>query len=30
MKANKICSIRREGKLFGDIPMDLKLRLSVE
>ncbi|MEJ2101589.1 MAG: inositol-3-phosphate synthase, partial [Desulfobacterales bacterium] len=29
-KDNKICFIRMEGKLFGDIPMDLELRLSVE
>lgn len=27
---NKICFIRMEGKLFGDVPMDLELRLSVE
>jgi myo-inositol-1-phosphate synthase len=26
----KICFIRMEGKLFGDIPMNLELRLSVE
>lgn len=29
-KDNKICFIRMEGKLFGDVPMDLELRLSVE
>ncbi|MFW6147426.1 MAG: inositol-3-phosphate synthase [Thermodesulfobacteriota bacterium] len=29
-KDNKICFIRMEGKLFGDIPMELELRLSVE
>ena len=29
-KDNKICFIRMEGRLFGDIPMDLELRLSVE
>jgi len=29
-KDNKICFIRMEGKLFGDIPMNLDLRLSVE
>ncbi len=29
-KDNKICFIRMEGKLFGDIPMDIELRLSVE
>lgn len=27
---NKICFIRIEGKQFGDIPMELELRLSVE
>lgn len=27
---NKVCFIRMEGKLFGDIPMNLELRLSVE
>jgi len=27
---NKICFLRVEGKLFGDIPMNLELRLSVE
>lgn len=26
----KICFIRMEGKLFGDIPMNIELRLSVE
>jgi myo-inositol-1-phosphate synthase len=29
-KDNKICFIRMEGKLFGNVPMDLELRLSVE
>ena len=29
-KDNKVCFIRMEGKLFGDIPMDMELRLSVE
>lgn len=29
-KDNKVCFIRMEGKLFGDIPMELELRLSVE
>lgn len=29
-KDNKVCFIRMEGRLFGDIPMDLELRLSVE
>ena len=27
---NKVCFIRMEGHLFGDVPMDLELRLSVE
>lgn len=27
---NKVCFIRMEGKLFGDVSMDLELRLSVE
>jgi myo-inositol-1-phosphate synthase len=26
----KICFIRMEGKMFGDVPMNLELRLSVE
>jgi myo-inositol-1-phosphate synthase len=26
----KICFLRMEGKLFGDIPMNIELRLSVE
>ena len=29
-KDNKLCFIRMEGKLFGEVPMDLELRLSVE
>ena len=29
-KDNKVCFIRMEGKLFGNVPMDLELRLSVE
>ena len=29
-KDNKICFIRMEGTLFGDVPMNLELRLSVE
>lgn len=29
-KDNKVCFIRMEGKLFGKVPMDLELRLSVE
>ncbi len=27
---NKLCFIRMEGRLFGDVPMNLELRLSVE
>jgi myo-inositol-1-phosphate synthase len=27
---NKVCFLRMEGKLFGDVPMNLELRLSVE
>jgi myo-inositol-1-phosphate synthase len=27
---NKVCFIRMEGKLFGEVPMNLELRLSVE
>ncbi|MDZ5645672.1 inositol-3-phosphate synthase [Nitrospirillum sp. BR 11828] len=27
---NKLCFIRMEGHLFGDVPMDIELRLSVE
>lgn len=27
---NKVCFLRIEGKLFGDVPMNLELRLSVE
>jgi myo-inositol-1-phosphate synthase len=29
-KDNKVCFIRMEGKIFGGVPMDLELRLSVE
>ena len=29
-KDHKIAFIRMEGRLFGDVPMDLELRLSVE
>ena len=29
-KDNKVCFIRMEGKLFGDVAMNLELRLSVE
>jgi myo-inositol-1-phosphate synthase len=27
---NKVCFLRMEGKLFGDVPMHIELRLSVE
>ncbi len=27
---NKVCFIRMEGKLFGEVPMEIELRLSVE
>lgn len=29
-KDNKVCFIRMEGALFGDVPINLELRLSVE
>ncbi|HYB99507.1 MAG TPA: inositol-3-phosphate synthase [Candidatus Limnocylindrales bacterium] len=29
-KDNKVCFLRIEGRLFGDVPMSLELRLSVE
>jgi myo-inositol-1-phosphate synthase len=29
-KDNKVCFIRMEGRLFGEIPMNIELRLSVE
>nr|WP_263012769.1 inositol-3-phosphate synthase [Laspinema sp. D3b] len=29
-KDNKVCFIRVEGKLFGDVPMNIEMRLSVE
>ncbi len=29
-KDNKVCFIRMEGRLFGNIPMHLEMRLSVE
>lgn len=29
-KDNKLCFIRMEGKLFGNVPMNIELRLSVE
>jgi myo-inositol-1-phosphate synthase len=30
LKDNKVCFLRMEGKIFGDVPMELELRLSVE
>ena len=27
---NKVCFLRMEGRIFGDIPIDLEMRLSVE
>ena len=30
LKDNKICFLRMEGRIFGDIPIHLELRLSVE
>lgn len=30
LKDNKIAFIRMEGRIFGDVPMNLELRLSVE
>ena len=27
---NKVCFIRMEGRIFGDVPIDLEMRLSVE
>ncbi len=29
-KGNEVCFMKMEGKLFGDIPMNIELRLSVE
>lgn len=29
-KDNKVCYLRMEGRIFGDVPMNLELRLSVE
>ncbi|ABN56907.1 MULTISPECIES: inositol-3-phosphate synthase [Methanoculleus] len=29
-KDNKVCFLRMEGRLFGDVPMQIELRLSVE
>jgi myo-inositol-1-phosphate synthase len=30
LKDNKVCFIRMEGRKFGDVPVELELRLSVE
>ncbi len=30
LKDNKLCFLRMEGKVFGDVPMNIELRLSVE
>lgn len=30
LKDNKVCFIRTQGNLFGDVPMELDIRLSVE
>ncbi|HHN64304.1 MAG TPA: inositol-3-phosphate synthase [Nitrospirae bacterium] len=30
LKDNKICFLRMEGRIFGDVPMNIELRLSVE
>lgn len=30
LKDNKLCFIRMEGRIFGDVPINLELRLSVE
>lgn len=30
LKDNKVCYIRMEGRKFGDVPIELELRLSVE
>ncbi len=29
-KDNKVCFLRMEGSIFGDVPMHLEMRLSVE
>ncbi|MDR0900974.1 MAG: inositol-3-phosphate synthase, partial [Methanobrevibacter sp.] len=29
-KDNKLCFLRMEGRTFGDVPMNIELRLSVE
>ncbi len=30
LKDNKVCFLRMEGRLFGDVPMNIEIRLSVE
>ena len=30
LKDNKICFLRMEGRMFGDIPLNIEVRLSVE
>ena len=30
LKDNKVCFLRMEGRLFGDVPMNMEIRLSVE
>ena len=30
LEDNKLCFLRMEGKVFGDVPMEVELRLSVE
>jgi len=30
LKDNKVCFLRMEGRIFGNVPIDLELRLSVE
>lgn len=30
LKDNKVCFLRMEGRIFGDVPMNIELRLSVE
>ena len=29
-KDNKVCFLRMEGKIFGDVPMNVEMRISVE
>lgn len=30
LRDNKVCFLRMEGRIFGDVPMNIELRLSVE